>query len=1029
MGWGQSGKTGACTGWLAIACWRSHVNRAARSLRLLAIGLPALLPSMAASAQVSPPGFGAFKHVRWGTDEGAPNGVYKITQTADGYIWLASDALYRFDGVSFERIDWPAGPSGKRAAPTGLMVSRSGELWVGLEGKGGVAVYRGGRLIDMHQPDPLVSVGPMAQAPDGTIWMASGRFDGQLRRLRSGRWESVGDALHLPEGAIMGLVVTPTGGLWVALTHQDGSSGALAYLAPRASRFELMPDRLSGRPRIALDPAGALWVSDMSGTRRVVDGHGKVPASAPRIPSTPNARTAAFTFDRNGGLWRTTASVGISYVPGAETSSGGGTAIYAFSAANGLTSDFSYEPFVDREGSVWIATENGIDQFRRASAVQELAIPADPVQGLAIANAKDGSVYIASSETLFRIVPGGVPRPMLKLGAGDLSMCTAWDGGIWIVRQSRTLHIRGERAETLPGLPRAETTTSCAEDRFGRLWVASSGEPLAWRDAKGWHRATGMLAQQRVWDMIATPSGDIAFTGRPDLATIEGERLTLRRGAGSATMLASGARDIFLSDERGLARLRDGRLARLDQSRFPWLALLRSLVQTARGETWLVARTGISRVATADLDRAFADPHAPLARTLFNSQDGLVSAAQHAGFSGIQSVVGGDGRVWFLNRQGAGYFDPARLERNPLVPPVTIRALTSGSRSWRDPGSLILAPGTRALDIAYAGLSLAVPQRVRFRYRLEGVDDGWVDAGSRRIASYANLGPGQYRFRVTAANNDGVWNPTGATLSFEIRPTFVQGWPFRLLCAAALLALLWLAYSMRMRVVAGRIRLRIAERFEERERIARELHDTLLQAIQSLTLRFQLAVDDLPLKQPGRPSLLEAIDTADRVIAEGRDRVQDLRSRQDGDIEQIVRDMIARQAFDSGVQVSVATTGTPRAMDPLTLDEVTRIAGEALFNIWRHAQARSVAVEIRHGRSFGLRFADDGIGIDPELAARGKQGHFGLSGMRERASKLNGSLVIRPLPDHGTELVLTVPGTVAYRTGRRGPIARLRRLR
>lgn len=1006
--------------WRAIVGEPSRPAGGARSLGLLAAALLALMP---AQAQVSPPGFGGLKHVRWGPDEGAPNGVFDITQTRDGYIWLAGDALYRFDGISFERIDWPDGTTRKRAEPTGLLAGRDGTLWVGLSSNGGVAAYRGGQLVDTHMPTPPAVIGPMAQGPDGTIWAASGRFDRQLRRLRGGKWESVGDALGRPEGAIMGLAIAADGGVWIALTHQDGNSGALAYLAPGTRRFQLLPDRVSVRPRIALDPAGALWVSDGTGTRMVRDGHGRVPARPIQFPSAPNVRSATLSFDRQGGLWRTSSSIGISYIPSAASAT---ATAYPFDAANGLTSDFSYESFVDREGSVWIATETGIDQFRRASATQELAIPADPVHGLALAAASDGSVYIESNDTLFRIAPGEAPRPILKLDGGDLSMCSARAGGIWIAQNARTLHVVGDRVETSSGFPGQGVSTHCAEDRHGRLWVAILGEPLVWRDARGWHNATGTLGQQRVWNMIATPAGGIAFTGRPDFTTLEGDRLTQRKGFGTATMLAAGTRDIFLSDDHGLVRLRDGKLVRLDQSRFPWLVWLRSLVQTTRGETWLVARTGISRVATADLDRAFENPHAPLPRTLFNSQDGLVSAAQHGGFTGIQSAVAGDGRIWFLNRQGAGYFDPATLKRNDLPPPVAIRSLTSGGRSWRDPGSLTLPPGTRALDIAYAGLSLAVPQRVHFRYRLEGVDDGWVDAGPRRVASYANLGPGHYRFQVIAANNDGVWNKTGAEIGFDIRPTFVQSWPFRLLCAAALLALVWLAYSMRMRVVASRIRLRMAERFEERERIARELHDTLLQAVQSLTLRFQLAVDDLPPRQAGRPALLQAIDTADRVIAEGRDRVLDLRSRQAADIEQIIRDLIARQGFGPGIEISVVTNGTPRALDALALEETGRIAGEALFNVWRHACARQVIVEIGHGASFSLRIADDGVGIDPELAASGRTGHYGLAGMRERARKLRASLVIRPRADQGTELLLTVPGGIAYKAEKRSLLARLR---
>lgn len=1002
--------------------------RAFRTMQCIASALPLLLVATKAGAQAPPPGFSAYKHVRWGADEGAPDGINQIVQTADGYLWLAGEYLYRFDGVSFERIDWPAASSVKRASPTGLMVSRTGELWVGLRGNGGVAVYRRGALHDMGMPDPPRTISDLVEAPDGTIWAASSMFDRQLRRLRHGRWESVGDALKLPDGAVMGLVFSPNGTFWVALTHRGGDSGALAYLAPGSSRFQTLPDKLSGRPHVALDPGGTLWVTDTTGTRMVVDAQGSPPARPVRLPATPGIRTASLAFAHDGGIWGTTASVGVFHVPAPLAPFPATNTPPAFGAINGLTSDFTYNAFVDREGSIWIATEGGIDQFRRAAATQELSITADPIHGLSIAAASDGSVYVSSAQSLFRAAPGGQARRILALPPGDLSMCTARDGGIWIVQSGRLLRVHGDHAAPEPVHAPSQIPTSCAEDRRGRLWVALADQSLVWRDSRGWHTTTGALGQRRVWDLIATASGDLAFTDPPALAMLEGNRLTVMQGLG-APMLAAGIHDIFTSDSHGLVRIRDGRASRLAERRFPWVASLRGLVQTPRGETWMISRTAISRVATADLDRAFADPNAPLERRLFNAQDGLFSQTQHGGFSGSQVAVGGDGRAWFLNRQGAAWFDPARLARNTLEPPVRVRSLASNGRTWRDPESLILPAGTRALDITYAGLSLAVPQRVRFRYLLEGVDEHWVDAGARRVASYTNLGAGRYRFQVIAANEDGVWNRTGATLAFEIRPTFVQSWPFKLLCAGALIALAWLAYSMRMRVVASRIRMRMAARFEERERIARELHDTLLQAIQSLTLRFQLAVDDLPEKQSGRRSLVEAIDTADRVIAQGRDRVHDLRTRDGGDIAQILGDLLAQQRFPAHVQTVVTCHGASRTLAPLALEEVASIASEALFNIRRHAEATRVAIDIRYDASFVLRIADQGIGIDPELAENGKQGHFGLAGMRERARKLRGSLSIRRLPDPGTELVLTVPGAIGYKKERRGLFSRLWSLR
>jgi signal transduction histidine kinase len=234
------------------------------------------------------------------------------------------------------------------------------------------------------------------------------------------------------------------------------------------------------------------------------------------------------------------------------------------------------------------------------------------------------------------------------------------------------------------------------------------------------------------------------------------------------------------------------------------------------------------------------------------------------------------------------------------------------------------------------------------------------------------------------------------------------------------LALLWLAYALRLRAVASRIRARMAERMAERERIARDLHDTLLQSVQALTLRFQLVVDELPITERARPGLEAAIDRADQVIAEGRDRVKELRSHgNSSDIEQIITDIIAQQRFDPPVTVSVQTVGTPRPLDPLALDEIARIAGEAIFNIMRHARATRVAIELRHHASFAISFVDNGVGIDPAILAQGgRKGHFGLSGMRERAQKLDGELIVRRIAEGGTQVMLNVPGRIAYKLQR-----------
>jgi signal transduction histidine kinase/ligand-binding sensor domain-containing protein len=973
-------------------------------------------------------GFGQFKHTRWTADDGAPTGIYAITQTPDGYLWLGTeDGLVRFDGVVFERIPAPAGSTMERAAVFSFLIDRTGALYVGYAQSGGLAVYRNGRLLDLGMPTPPASIDQIVKTPDGALWVSWGGRNGGARRLWrlfGGRWEPMGDRLGLPDGMIGGMRLTRDGTLWLDLQRDE--DGLLVYLRPGGDRLQDSGFSVNGEPDSALDRKGQLWLSDRSGIHLVIGSDGKPDPRRIAFPAQDGLLFPSMAFDPAGGMWGTTEGAGIFYIPAVErTRRSVDDRLQRFGVKDGLTSDVVHVAFVDREGNVWFGNDNGLDQFRAASVWREPLIANDPAKGMMMARSNDGSVYVLTSEGLYLIAPRQAPRRFMP--ADFEAICRAYDQGIWALGSGRMTRIRGDRSGVAFALPPgADAAGSCAEDRLGRLWVRTVSRTLLRRDASGWRTVTDgpeALRRRTHWDLVETPGGDIAFNSTPDMVTlVEDREIVTRLDPGKMlplAMIAAGNRDMFVGANGGLLRVRDGRVLRLEGTRFAWLSRPRTLVQTPLGDTWLLRNDGLYRMTTAELDRAFDDPRAPLDRRLFDTRDGLQGPVQGWGYAGPQLVAGGDSRLWLLTRAGVVFIDLTRLKRNLLPPPVAIRSLTSGGKTHTDPGTLALPAGTHSLEIAYTALSLTVPRRVQFRYRLEGVDDDWVDPGARRIVSYANLGPGSYRFQVIASNDDGVWNQTGATLDFTIQPTFFQSWPFRVLVGLALLGLLWLAYSFRLRAIAHRIRQRMAERIGERERIARELHDTLLQSVQSLTLRFQLAVDDLPAKAAARPALEEAIDRADRVIAEGRDRVRDLRPLQDTDIKQIIADIVARQSFGPGVSVAVRSSGTPRPLDPLALDEVSRIASEAIFNIWRHAEATIVTIDIAYGLGFTLRFTDNGKGIDPHVLAGGKPGHFGLAGMRERAAKLSGELAIRRLPAGGTEVLLTVPGSIAYKPGSR----------
>jgi signal transduction histidine kinase len=362
--------------------------------------------------------------------------------------------------------------------------------------------------------------------------------------------------------------------------------------------------------------------------------------------------------------------------------------------------------------------------------------------------------------------------------------------------------------------------------------------------------------------------------------------------------------------------------------------------------------------------------------------------------------------------------DPTRITRNTVPPPVVIRALIAGDTSYATGQRLDLPAHTRSLRVDYSALSFAHPERTTFRYRLEGSDEGWQEAGTRREAYYTNLRPGEYLFRVIAANEDGVWNEQGASLPFTIAPTFFETKQFIVLCAVAAALALWVLYALRLWQVSHRLRVRLEERHGERERIARELHDTLLQSTQALILSFQLEADRFADDDPARVRMERTLDRADRVLAEGRDRVTQLRDTSENipDLAAAYAGVAREYGADGGPSFRLIVEGEPCPLYPMVADELYRIGREAIANAFVHAQAKQVEVEVAYEvDALRLSFRDDGRGIDASVGeAGGRRGHWGLRGMRERAEKLGARFDVMSGDARGTEITLVVRANRVY---------------
>jgi signal transduction histidine kinase len=438
----------------------------------------------------------------------------------------------------------------------------------------------------------------------------------------------------------------------------------------------------------------------------------------------------------------------------------------------------------------------------------------------------------------------------------------------------------------------------------------------------------------------------------------------------------------------GLSRLKNARIATLTRKNGLPCETVHWVMKDDEHSFWLYMACGLVRISQSEMEAWAADPKRMIQATVFDSSDGVRSEAFFAGFS-PQVGNSPDGRLWFSGIDGLSVIDPRHLPYNKLPPSVHIEQITvdrnvSWQNSWGRASSNLRLPAlTRDLEIDYTALSLVVPEKVHFRYKLEGWESDWRGAGNRRQAFYTNLPPRNYRFRVMACNNSGVWNEAETFLDFSVAPAYYQTNWFRSSCVAVFLALLWVLYQLRLRQLAREFNAGLEARVNERTRIARELHDTMLQSFQGLLLRFQTVSNLLPADEP-KQKLDDAIDQAAQAITEGRDAVQGLRSSTTvtNDLACAITALgteLAGESNPNAAKFHVEVEGTPRDLHPILRDEVNRIAGEALRNAFKHAQAQRIEVEIRYDvRRLRLRVVDDGKGIDAtHLDEQGRAGHYG----------------------------------------------------
>jgi signal transduction histidine kinase/ligand-binding sensor domain-containing protein len=948
-----------------------------------------------------------YAHTAWKIRDGFAKGsILSIAQTPDGYLWLGTAfGLYRFDGV--RNVLWEPPPDQHLPSSliTRLVAARDGTLWIGTWN--GLASWKNGKLTEYAELGKS-SIFALVEDDEGSIWVGTpGPPDGKLCEIRDGSVRCVQEIADVGHG-VFGLHKDREGNLWVGL-----ETGVWRW-RPGLPEFYAVPGLLNGRMQGMADSEDdALLIAATGAVMRLADGKAEAVYRSPT--ARQGFRVLRMLSDRDGGLWVGPAGRGIVHIHGGRTD--------VFSELDGLSGDDIYDLFEDREGNIWVATINGLDRFHELPVItysKKQGSSAIPWGG--VLTARDGSVWFANLDglnrlnqgqvTAYRQHPSGVGiREIVGTGLPDEGVGSLFQdsrGRIWVSTLTGIGYL--ENDQFVPAAAPGGLVGSLTEDSTGNLWIAN--------------RELGLLRlsprnefQQIPWTTFGRTDPAIVLAQDPLqgglwLGFSQGGVVWFRDGhVRSSYSAADGLGEgrvndlrfdvegaLWIATESGLGLLKNGRIAMLrNTSGLPCDAVQWTMEDDAQS-VWLMTTCGLVRVARSELD-AWANAEGKTARTIqaavFDTSDGLRSFAVVGDYTPrVGKSV--DGKLWFMVPDGISVVDPHHLPFNRLPPAVHIERviadgddLTMRSR---------LPPLVRDLQIDFTALSLITPERVRFRYKLEGWDSDWKDVGNRRQAFYTGLGPGRYQFRVTASNNDGVWNEAGTSLDFSVAPAYYQTTWFRLAGVAVFFALLWVLHHLRLMALAREFNMRerlrqLESDFAHRNRLSimgeltASLVHEITQPIATSRNNARAALNFLDKDQPELGKVRKALggvladaDRAGDIIDRIRDHVKKAPPRKHRfDLNEAINEVLvlARSAIAKhGVSVQTRLTeGTAQVEgDRVQLQQVALNlvlnAVEAMGSV--DAGPRELLISTEQSQANGVLVAvrDSGPGIDPEHLER-----------------------------------------------------------
>lgn len=942
-----------------------------------------------------------FEHTRWSAREGFPGQVTAMAQTADGFLWLATgQSLYRFDGLSLEHYRPADGNVFPRVSA--LAAHPDGSLWVGLR-QGGLVRVSAGQTRSFGPGQGVPPGIPYALAVDATGAVLAA-VDGQLVSGDERGWRRAALEGNSANPGIRSVFVDQTGGAWAG-------GARLWHRPPGQTRFSLSSVDTRGILAIAQAPDGRIWAADAASphVRPITNG-----SAAPALNQGLQHLASTMAFGTDGGLWLGTPGEGVLFA--ATPDHAPESRMRRFSGAQGLSGDVVGSALRDREGTLWFGTNAGLDRFRQADLVRA-GFPSG-AYNFALAIDGDGAVWAGSSNRPAKrlrnrsLATSAVPSPVTVAHAGR-------DGRVWLAGPHGIWRSDGEHVERLldlpDGVPAQANVRALVEDGAGDLWASINFRGLfRWHNG-AWERqpAHGPLPHHgEPVRAVVDSSGSPWFGYRDNLLVNVGPEGTRSWGVADGLSVGHVTAILFTDSHRwiggslGLSLFDGETFIPVSFANDFRVSGLHGLVETVTGELWLHGNEGVIRIDAEQMARFLNDPSYRVQPRTLRPLDHLADDSRQLRPLPT-AVTDTEGMVWLATSDGVRRVDPRRVVDGEAPPPAQVVSIRGDDHPAVPAHNAILPPLTRRVVVSYTAPGLKYPEILRFRYRLAGEEQTWHESGAAREASYQGLRPGQYRFEVASAYGDGRWTEPTTTM-FSIRPALHQTRGFIAACIVAGLLALWLAYQYRMGRLAADVRARIEERHSERERIARELHDTLLQSVQGLILRFQAASDILPPDAPARRHLEAALEQADQVMTEGRDRVTGLRLHepQDGELLPALAAIGHELADEHGVDFRTMTQGTMGPLDPQVRAELFRIGREALINAFRHAEATAVELEINGDRQgLQLRVRDDGIGIPATILRRqARRGHWGLAGMRERADRIGAKFELWSRENSGTEI-------------------------